>query len=265
MAFISLGTEKLHYVKMGSGTKMLLAFHGYGESAESFRVFEPYLGSAYTILSFDLPHHGGSHWSTDRKLTGEDLYRLVNEVSEEYRVDQVSLMGYSMGGRVCLNILSICPERIDKLMLLATDGLRRNPFYYFFTRTWLGSAIFKFMLNRPDMCVGIANALRAAKLISLTHHKLLKKVVGNKYTRKQLLSTWPAMSLLMTSPSKLRDIVSKHKKPVYIYMGAFDKLLPPRLAHRFSKGLETVQVFIPQKGHRIFDEHNVREIAQHLL
>ena len=37
------------------------------------------------------------------------------------------------------------------------------------------------------------------------------------------------------------------------------------LAERFAEGLSGVRVFIPQKGHRIFDSENVREIAQKLL
>src|ERR1035437_6177764 len=124
--YISAGKEQLHYLKMGSGKRLLLAFHGYSNDAELYRPLQEYLSKDYTILSFDLPHHGKSKWAEDIQFTKKDLMTMVETLKAEYHVDKVSLLGYSMGGRVCLTILEYMPASIDKVALIATDGLTVN-------------------------------------------------------------------------------------------------------------------------------------------
>ncbi len=265
MAYLSLGEEKLHYLKMGNGSKLLLAFHGYAESAVTLSLFEPYLKEDYTILLFDLPYHGGSRWDGAKKLTKEHLSLLIDTVKDKYSVSKVSLMGYSMGGRVCLNIIVARPESIERVLLMATDGLRINRFYYFFTRKKVGVAIFNYMVNRPESAIRIISWLHRFGRLPTTHFKIAKGTIGNKYTRNMLKKAWPATSLLILPPDKIKTAIRSNGIPVSIFMGRYDKLLPPHFAETFAEGMDSVKVFVLEKGHRIFDESNVREIAQHLL
>jgi pimeloyl-ACP methyl ester carboxylesterase len=265
MAYISIQSEKLHYVQMGSGPCLLLAFHGYGEDAERFRLFEQYLGHEYTLLSFDLPHHGESKWNDKKTLTAEGLTELINTVKSTFVVEKVSLLGYSIGGRVCLAIVAALPESIEKILLMGTDGLKINSFYYFFTRTFLGKWLFLYMLSNPGLCFTAAGWLRRLRLISATQFRLVVHSIQSDVKRRLLMRVWPCLSSLVYRTATLRAIVKRHSLPIVIYMGAHDKLLPPMLAERFAEGLSGVRVFIPQKGHRIFDSENVREIAQKLL
>ncbi len=262
MAYTSLGTEKLHFLQMGSGKRLLLAFHGYGEDAEKFRVFEKHLGAEYTILSFDLPHHGGSKWKSENPLTTADLVTLVNTVKNSFEVSKVSLMGYSIGGRVCMGIVAAIPESIDKVLLMAADGLRVNHYYYFFTRTLVGKIVFRKTMVNPALYFRVADWLLRKKLISATQHKLIKGSLQTQGKRDQLMLAWPALRKLIFRTSTLKAIIRKHKIPVVIFMGAYDNILPPQLAERFAKGLDTVRVIIPEKGHRIFDADNAEQIAR---
>src|ERR1043165_7989118 len=124
--YIEAGKEKLHYLEMGSGKKILLAFHGYANDAAIFRSFEQYLGHEYTILSFDLLHHGKSTWTDDVILSKQDLASLITEVRDIYTAEKISLLGYSMGGRVCLTVMELFPASVEKLVLIAADGLTRD-------------------------------------------------------------------------------------------------------------------------------------------
>ncbi len=171
--YISTGKEKLHYLQWGSGSSLLLAFHGYGNTARVFNPFREYLSDKYTILSFDLPHHGESKWAADTKLTKKDLLVLVETLKITYSVDKVSLLGYSMGGRVCLSILEAMPEDVDKITLIAADGLTINLYYYFFTRTFLGKKLFEKMLERPKLFFSIADWLRRKHLINTSRYQFM--------------------------------------------------------------------------------------------
>lgn len=265
MAYISIQGEAIHYVQMGNGGRLLLAFHGYGEDAERFRLFEQYLGHEYTIVSFDLPHHGESKWDEKKTLSVEGLIELIDTLKLSFDVGKVSLMGYSIGGRVCLAIIAAVPECIDRVLLMGTDGLKINNFYYFFTRTFLGKWLFLYMLSNPGLCFTAAGWLRRLRLISATQFRLVVHSIQSDVKRRLLMRVWPCLSSLVYRTATLRAIVKRHSLPIVIYMGAYDKLLPPMLAERFAEGLSGVRVFIPQKGHRIFDSENVREIAQKLL
>jgi pimeloyl-ACP methyl ester carboxylesterase len=228
-------------------------------------VFEQYLGRQYTILSFDLPHHGKSDWRENIRFTASDFAPMLNLLKTTYGVNKVSLMGYSIGGRVCLSMIAAAPQSIDKVLLMGTDGLKINNFYYFFTRTSPGKWIFAKMLGNPGLAFRLAKKLQKLKVISETQYKLVTRSLQTPEKCRLLLRVWPCLCTLVHRTATLRAVVKTHKIPISIFMGAFDTLLPPMLAERFAGGLDTVKVFIPQKGHRIFDAENAQQIAQQLL
>lgn len=263
--FIAAGNEQLHYLEMGSGKKVLLAFHGYANDAAIFQSFEPYLGDEYTILSFDLPHHGKSKWTEDVILSKRDLAVLVTEIKAKYSVDKVSLLGYSMGGRVCLTVIELFPGDIDKVVLIASDGLTRNYFYYFFTNTFVGKQLFRHVMKKPKPYFRIIDWLKDKKRIDAARHRFAMQYIGTEHSRKFLLQVWPAMSALMPDYGKLKATIRQYQIPVAIFMGQYDKIIPAALAQQFQKGLNSVQVFVLPKGHRVFDNENAGDIARYLL
>ncbi len=262
--YISLGNEQLHCLKTGTGKRLLLAFHGYGNDAHIFKPIEEYLGEEFTILSFDLPHHGKSIWS-NAPLTKKDLAQLVETVKKEYNVDKVSLLGYSLGGRVCLTMIEILPASIEQATLLATDGLVQNHYYSFFTNNYFGEKMFRNMLERPARYFKVMDWFKRLHLVHPSRHKFAMHSLGTPEARNLLLKVWPAMSQLIPLPSRLKSVIAKYHIPVALYMGANDKIMPPRLGAQFKSGLDTVQLHILNRGHIIFDHENAGEIAQSLL
>ncbi len=262
--YIPLGNEQLHYLRSGTGKRLLLAFHGYGNDAGIFKPIEEYLASEFTILSFDLPHHGGSVWS-NAPLTRKDLAQLVDKVKKEYNVEKVSLLGYSIGGRVCLTIIEMLPEDVDHATLLATDGLVQNHYYSFFTNTNLGKKMFADMLEKPARYFKVMDWFKKLHLVHPSRYKFAMHSLGTPEARSLLLKVWPAMSRLIPSPSRLRGVIAKHRIPITLFMGANDKIMPPALGAKFKAGLHTVQLYILNRGHIIFDHENAEEIAKSLL
>jgi pimeloyl-ACP methyl ester carboxylesterase len=265
MPHIAIGEEQLHYRQLGTGAKLLLAFHGYGENSDRFQLFEQYLGKAYTILSFDLPHHGASKWTTGRHFDNDCLLTFIANVRLQFNCKDFSLMGYSMGGRVCLSILAVTPQYIDRVLLMATDGLSVNYNYFFITRTVIGQWLLRTMLRHHNTCFRLAGWLRQLKLISATKERLVVGAMATEAKRHLLARAWPCLGKLIVRPAKLKKLIADYNIHVDIYMGRYDKVLPPRLARRFAEGCRSVNVYIPERGHRIFDEDNVQEIAQSLL
>jgi len=263
--YITSGEEQLHYLQWGTGPRLLLAFHGYETDAWIFQDFVPHLVAEYTIIAIDLPHHGHTKWPGQKAWQTADLLATVRELMKLHHVEKVSLLGYSIGGRVCLSVLEGMPVSIDKVLLMATDGLAINFYFNFFTRTILGRKMFSHMLGKPDGYLALVDWMKKNKLVHESRHKFVMHFLQNEQKRKILLNAWPAMRDLMPEPNLVRKLIKKHHIPVSIFMGEYDKVMPPALAHRFAEGLDTVQVHVLNKGHHIFDHENAGLMAAHLL
>jgi pimeloyl-ACP methyl ester carboxylesterase len=54
-------------------------------------------------------------------LNVPDLIHLIEGLLKEYAVSKVSLMGYSLGGRVCLALIAALPAMIEAVLLHLMD------------------------------------------------------------------------------------------------------------------------------------------------
>lgn len=263
--YIQLDNLRLHYLKIGAGKKLLLAFHGYGNEASLFIHFDKYLSNDYTIYSLDLPHHGKSQCDDRQVLEKKDMIKLVNTLKREMCVPRVSLIGYSMGGRLCLSLVELMPDAIEKVVLMASDGLVFNKFYYFLTNTTPGSTLFRHILEKPQIYIKLADRLKKWKFIDTHRHGFAMHYLQSANSRMFLLKVWPCMKHLVPDNAKLRKIIRREQIPVYIFMGAHDKIIPARLAQRFKGNLDSVQLYILDKGHRVMDEQTLPQISATLL
>lgn len=263
--FIGLRNGQLHYIKMGSGKRLLLAFHGYHNDASIFSGFENLIGNDFTILSFNLPFHGDTKWKDGRFLEKTDLVSLVNQVRTLFGVEKVDLLGYSMGGRVCLNIIELMPEKIERVILVACDGLIFNPFYFFVTRNTLGKALFGNFIHAPKKYLALISRLRKWNFIDASRYKFFMYYLESETDRQFLHKVWPAMSMLLSDNNKVRKAIEKYQLPVFIFMGKYDRIIPPKNALEFKKDLKTVELFIVEKGHKVMDKDTVAKMAECLL
>jgi pimeloyl-ACP methyl ester carboxylesterase len=262
---INLGKEKLHSLHTGNGSKLLLAFHGYGNNAAMFLPFADHLAE-YTIVSIDLPHHGNSSWPDSLHLTEQHLIDLVQQLLVQYNCESISLMGYSMGGRVCLKIAELMPEKVDKIVLLASDGLTFNTFYYFVTRTSPGKYLFRSFLSSPKRYMTLIDWARKRNIIDASRHKFAMQYLNEAADRDFLLRVWPCMSLLIPDYKKLHQLTQQHNIHICVYMGKYDKVIPVNLAEKFKQTLSNanIELHVLNKGHRLIDEDTLPIIAKSL-
>ncbi|MBS1772346.1 MAG: alpha/beta hydrolase [Bacteroidetes bacterium] len=259
--FISVGKEQLHYLKSGRGSSLLVMLHGYGNSAEILMPIATHVEEKYTILSLDLPHHGKSLWTDGVYLEPAMLDELVEQLCREYNVSQISLLGYSMGGRVCLKILEQSPGKVDNVILLASDGLTSNPFYYFLTRMKAGKYLFSSFLSKPERYLPLIKMARKWKIVQQSHYKLAMRYIQEKEDRAFLLKVWPCMSLLLPDYNKLKAICKSNKTKVHVFMGAYDNVIPVSHGHAFEDKMKNISLHVVEKGHLLFDEDTIPQIV----
>ena len=99
------------------------------------------------MISIDLPFHGQTVWNEGLLLQPAELLEIMNRIIPPEK--PILLMGYSMGGRVCLQLLASFPDRFYQLVLMAPDGLHKNPWQRLSTQTWIGNRLFAFSMRHP--------------------------------------------------------------------------------------------------------------------
>ncbi len=118
-----IGGLQTGYCVFGQG-KPVLALHGWGGSVQSFWPVAERL-SGYQVHLIDLPGFGKSDlppavWGV------ADYAQFVLTYLDEMRLDRVALLGHSFGGRISLILAAEHPERVSKMVLADSAGLRKS-------------------------------------------------------------------------------------------------------------------------------------------
>lgn len=109
-------------VRIGSGPKKILAFHGYLDNAHSFLPLARELHEEVEIWSVDLPGHG--HSKRLPALEGSFLLSwlpVLGQVLDDLGWEQVPILGHSLGA-ISAQFLAAIDERVTALYCLDALG-----------------------------------------------------------------------------------------------------------------------------------------------
>ncbi|RKF48550.1 alpha/beta fold hydrolase [Paraburkholderia fungorum] len=110
---------ELNYRLQGEGPRALICIHGVGSYLEAWDGVAARLGDAFRVLSFDLRGHGRSSRVKGRYEI-DDFVGDVLALADHAGFEQFDLAGFSLGGLVAQRLALTHPQRLRKLVLLAT-------------------------------------------------------------------------------------------------------------------------------------------------
>lgn len=115
MSYIQFRGKKIAYKREGFGEVVFL-IHGFLENMNMWNEIALELSKTHEIIRIDLPGFGNSEVLAD--LPSMCLYaKCVNQLILDLNTENFTLIGHSMGGYVGLELLKICPEKINHLIL----------------------------------------------------------------------------------------------------------------------------------------------------
>jgi pimeloyl-ACP methyl ester carboxylesterase len=124
--FGSGGAVRVHYYEGGSGSPLLLV-HGLGGRAEDWANLIPQLvRDHHRVYALDLPGYGRSDWPRDAQYSIPELAGAVEAFMNNQHVQRADLGGWSMGGWIAMRVALDEPQRIRRLMVFDSAGLRFN-------------------------------------------------------------------------------------------------------------------------------------------
>jgi pimeloyl-ACP methyl ester carboxylesterase len=117
---ISLQGGAVHLLRGGSGPP-LLYLHG-GGAAGRWRRFHELLAERFEVYAPDHPGFGRSDGRADVDSV-DDLARHYLALLDRLELERATLVGASFGGWISCELALLAPERVSRLVLLASIGL----------------------------------------------------------------------------------------------------------------------------------------------
>lgn len=265
--FLTDGPFKLEYITIGTGKKKLIAFHGFGRTANDYETFEKSLGKEYTIYSFNLFGHGNSVYPEDRiaknTLSEVELKELFNKFLITQEISKFDLMGYSLGGKIALLLTQFYPDRINKLWLLAPDGIKKNFWYHFASNTSIGQKMYRKVLNNPAIFFSIVNQLNKFRLLNDKIKKFALQNMETREKRQLVYDIWMIFRKTNPNMKSVINLISDYDIEVFQFYGKYDKVIPTKTGKSFARKInQEKNLRILNAGHVLISPQTDKVITE---
>jgi len=241
---------------MGSGPEIILCLHGYGESMHSFDVLQKHLERKYTLVCIDLPFHGETEWNEGLLLPQGELLEIIETVLKEigFSNTQLSLLGFSLGGRIALQLVQIIPGRIKHVVLLAPDGLRLNFWYWLGTQTYPGNKLFHATMQNPSWFFKMVAVAYKLNLLNKSIVKLVHYYLDDKEERILLYTRWITLRKLKPRLAVVKRNIALYKIPTRFVFGSYDRIILCKRSKTFKTDTDNVKIIMLETGHQLLKE-----------
>ena len=228
--FIKINNLNVAYQSAGEGDAVVL-LHGWGGEADSFKPVFQWLSQTHKVYALDLPGFGKSDtpptaWGT------ADYAQCVTAFFEELGIRKAHLIGHSFGGRISIILGAEHPEKVAKLILVDSAGIkpRRTAKYYF--RVSLAK-VGKLLRRWGTYGARVANALS-------------RRVGSSDYQRAGAMRA----TLVKVVNEDLRPLLARIAAPALLIWGADDKDTPVAYGKIMEKEIpDAGLVVLEQAGH----------------
>ncbi|MGH8208389.1 MAG: alpha/beta fold hydrolase, partial [Steroidobacteraceae bacterium] len=107
----------LYVETRGRGPDLVL-LHGWGLNLRVWDGLARELEKSFRIIAVDLPGHGRSEWNPKARTPAEQAWQVHAALAS--RSDRYSLLGWSLGGQIALDLAAAMPGSLERLVLVAT-------------------------------------------------------------------------------------------------------------------------------------------------
>ncbi len=261
---IKIGRVHWSYLDSEKGDEVWLGFHGFGQGAEVVNHFLKTLRPDARILSFDLPLHGETFVEKGFIKPGE-LAELLGKALIETDVKSCNLFGFSLGGKVVLKMVELAPGKIDRVVLIAPDGLKVNPFYGFATNTVIGRLLFKLIIRFPQPFLGTSWILAKSRLMNPKIHDFVTSQMGNKEKRQKVYDTWQIFKKTVPNLDDVRKKIWRYRMKLTLVFGINDRVIHPKLAKKLSgDNCKSASVIMLNAGHHLLTKKHAEVLKDQI-
>ncbi len=245
---------RVHYHDEGEGPPVVF-LHGSGPGASGYSNFKqnfPALVDAgYRAIIPDALGYGYSSMPTD---VDYDLWWLVEGLEaflDTIGVQTATFVGNSMGGAMAIWFALECPERVERLVLMAPGGLSTREEYMEMEgiRTMMAGVYSEGGVTRESI-------RRTFELQLFDSAQISEQTLDERYA---IAKDQPAHVLKRLRVPPLQDELHRLEMPILALWGKDDKFCPVAGAQRISEQCPHAEVVLLDAcGHWVMVEHRDR-------
>ncbi len=256
IAFIHVNGIKIYYEMVGTGPAILL-LHGHPGNHTEMAAFATSLSRQLTVINIDMRGYGESD-KPEGDCGISQIISDIHEILKHFQIEKAIVAGFSAGGRIAIKYFLAHPDRVDKLILIATDAKSSaadygNVYriiklivsklfvvfgkYRFFVRALVRFLIYPYAFygyNRDQEMYLVDEYLKKRKQLSGSVLRLLEEDYHNYDVRDELVNI---------------------NVPVFILCGENDPISPVEDSKILNEGIRNSRLeIVPQAKHLLLIE-----------
>lgn len=241
--------------------KTLVLLHGFLSSTFSYRRLIPFLNREYQVLSIDLPPFGKSGKSNNFIYSYKNIAQTVIGLIQSLGLEQITLIGHSMGGQIVLNILHHQPDFAENAVLLCSSSYAKRqrlplifssyiPYFHLYV---------KFRLARTGIKQNLQNVVY--------DHSLLNDEMLFGYLQPFLDD-----EIFIALTRMIRDhegdlstlILNQIETPCLLIWGDHDRVVPLTIGERLKNDLKSSELIILKDTGHLVPEERPEDVYRHI-
>ena len=205
-----------------------VAIHGFSRPLEDMTAVRPLLAADTAVLMPHLAAHGKSS-GHHRPLDPELWYAAIDQILKNEGLQfNGTLIGYSLGGRVALSWWTDQPHRFDRVLVMAPDGLVKNPGYRFSVDTAIGRAWLNQSGRQRQSLVQLLSVLRSIRVLPAHFHQFSLFHLETAEMWSMVINCWISLRKFWPSRRRIRKTAAAHPGVLEAHFGKRDKVIKPR-------------------------------------
>lgn len=248
--FIELGNNRIRYYEEGQGETILM-IHGLGQAMYTFRKNVHALSEYCHVVTIDLLGHGLSDKPEDNEYTIEDYSQLIADFMDAMGIEHATVMGFSTGAVIVLDLAIRFPGYVDRLILLSPGGPTKTypPIFRRLTTPLISDILFT-IFNKGMIRSVLKEAYYDPRLATQDVINHYHKVLADHDALEAV-----AASLAAWNDAPVSESLSRVTVPAYIFWGENDQWHPIDMMEYYEDALSDVySATFAECGHLLHEE-----------
>jgi len=241
--------HSLHYRKTGSGNTVVLWFHGFGQQHQAFDKILFSNTTTYTHYTFDLFFHGHSTWASTAAIEKNDLQTLFSVFLNDEGINQFNVVAFSMGCRFAVTLAQQFSDRVQKLVMLAPDGIQFRFWYAIATYPYLSRKLFHRIVTHPAFWNRLLSIFEITHIIDKKLLRFAQRQMDSQQKREQVYNTWVNFRHLKINTTSLARLAETNGLSITLIAGKRDKIVPATLVQKLTRQIPQIQFFSFDANH----------------
>ncbi len=257
--FVESHNIRLHHLDWGNdGAHPLVLLHGIRLHAHCFGDFARRVRDRYHVIGLDARGHGDSAWGAKEDYHLHDYYEDLARVLKHRGLGELTLIGHSLGARICMLYAHLHPDQVRRLVLVDMGaGLPQIAGAHDFSRITETPPPQDFA-SHEEAIAYLGGILKLAPKAMIEESVVfgMRQLDNRRYTWKYD----PALGgPPQPQPNKrewdMWEVVRRIGCPTLLLRGEHSRVVSPEIAQRMREEMPDCRVeTVPNAGHALFTD-----------